>query len=361
LIFPGGKTRCIFSTSTDYAFQVIPGDSDKVLLFFQGGGACWDELSTKGGFCTTDAVPSDLVGVFDHSNSENPFKSYTVVHNLYCSGDLHAGNVTRVYTDDAGVPVQQVGSENTNSVLNWILDQQRKGLLAAKLTDFVVMGCSAGSIGTQVWAQTALATIPWKNAAVIPDSYAGIFPEGTQGPLIYGYGVCDMVDPSLKSSCLAQTLTLQDITDTAMQQIAQYSQHVPFSFIQSKTDAVQISFYIAVGALTPDSTAAITPEEFYTEVNEVFERYNSNPNFVHFMVTGSQHCFTPMNVVYRADTTGPMGDASSGQPAMTEWLEDMPLESGGSVTTDCDGELLPESAWEGGEYCDSALAGKVYM
>ncbi len=43
IVQPGGTTRCIFSTSTVYGFQVIPGDSDKLLLYFQGGGACWDE------------------------------------------------------------------------------------------------------------------------------------------------------------------------------------------------------------------------------------------------------------------------------------------------------------------------------
>ena len=80
LVYPGGESRCIFSTSTDYSFQIIPGDSDKVLLYFQGGGACWNKFSTSSTFCTTDAIPNDLVGVFDHSNNANPYKSYTVIH-----------------------------------------------------------------------------------------------------------------------------------------------------------------------------------------------------------------------------------------------------------------------------------------
>lgn len=38
LIVPEASTgaQCIFETSTEYAFQVIPGDSDKVLVFYQG-------------------------------------------------------------------------------------------------------------------------------------------------------------------------------------------------------------------------------------------------------------------------------------------------------------------------------------
>jgi len=49
LVSPGGMTRCIFSGSTPYSFQVIPGDTSKVLVYFQGGGACWDKFSTATG------------------------------------------------------------------------------------------------------------------------------------------------------------------------------------------------------------------------------------------------------------------------------------------------------------------------
>ena len=124
------------------------------------------------------------------------------------------------------------------------------------------------------------------------------------GPLIKDYGACAVVDASLQESCQAETLTLQDITDTSMAQIATYDGRVPYAFIQSKVDDVQIAFYIAVGALTPNSKAFITPEQYYKEVNHVFEQYNSNPNFVNFMVTGDRHCFTPNNLMYTADTTG---------------------------------------------------------
>ena len=37
-VFPGSNTRCIFSYSTPYSFQVIPGDTNKLLYYFQGGG-----------------------------------------------------------------------------------------------------------------------------------------------------------------------------------------------------------------------------------------------------------------------------------------------------------------------------------
>jgi hypothetical protein len=83
LVFPNAATsgaQCILGSP--YAFQVIPGDSDKILFYFQGGGACWDKASTVAGMCTTDVGPNSPSGVFDRTKDENPFKDFTIVHAL---------------------------------------------------------------------------------------------------------------------------------------------------------------------------------------------------------------------------------------------------------------------------------------
>jgi len=67
---------------------VIPGESDKVLVYFQGGGACWTKETTAAGFCSTDAKPTGFEGLFDRTNVNNKFKDYTIVQALYCSGDV---------------------------------------------------------------------------------------------------------------------------------------------------------------------------------------------------------------------------------------------------------------------------------
>jgi hypothetical protein len=123
------------------------------------------------------------LGLFDRTDERNPYKSYTVVQVLYCSGgkretctcacaftrgspDSHSGNVTRDYTDDAGEPVvqvsahagvreitrlcTQVGIYNAQSVVDWILEQQTKGTLASPLASLVLMGCSAGACKVEV-------------------------------------------------------------------------------------------------------------------------------------------------------------------------------------------------------------------
>lgn len=185
LVYPGGETRCIFTSSTPFTFQVIPGASDKMLIYFQGGGACWDKISTKLEFCSTNAEPDwSYEGVFDRTSELSEYKDYTIVHALYCSGDVWGGSVVRDYNDADGNPVTQTGLANAQSVVDWVQSQQQSGALASTFSKLVVMGCSAGSIGAQLWSTPILNILKWSSAAVVPDSYIGVFPEGTQGPLI---------------------------------------------------------------------------------------------------------------------------------------------------------------------------------
>mmetsp|Transcript_31921 Transcript_31921/g.53350 ORF Transcript_31921/g.53350 Transcript_31921/m.53350 type:complete len:453 (-) Transcript_31921:262-1620(-) len=340
LVFPGGETRCINSYSTPFSFQVIPGASDKVVFYFQGGGACWDELSTKLGFCSSDASPSSLSGIFDRTNEANDFKEHTIVQVLYCSGDVHGGNTVRPYNDRDGVPVEQKGLANAQSALDWVVKQQAEGNLAATLSELVVMGCSAGSVGAQLWGKQVLSALKWEKAAVVPDSYAGVFPEGTQGPLIYEYGFCKsgFLSEELTAKCNAKELTLLEID---LEFIAA-TPNVPYSFIQSKIDSVQMSFYIAVG-ITMNATGNMmtNPTEFYEGVNEIFGTYNSKlSNFVTYLVDGPHHCFTNQGLYYDADAMGPhdAGKTNSGD-MLHEWTNYLPLADGEHIDSVCEGDV----------------------
>ncbi|KAF4147386.1 hypothetical protein GN958_ATG03426 [Phytophthora infestans] len=95
LIYPGGSTRCAFDdysdntttfeSSSTYFFQVFPNlkqDKSKVLLYFQGGGACVDkdtcnfalqcQLGANSLITTTAKV--DNSGIMNRGADGNPFK-----------------------------------------------------------------------------------------------------------------------------------------------------------------------------------------------------------------------------------------------------------------------------------------------
>ncbi len=78
IIEPGGDTVC--SDGSPYKFFVHPGASDKLMVYFQGGGACWN-----GGTCDPDLKPTYYVnlektdpagydGIFRFDKPENPIR-----------------------------------------------------------------------------------------------------------------------------------------------------------------------------------------------------------------------------------------------------------------------------------------------
>lgn len=342
-VFPAGETSCIFDTP--YAFQVIPGASDKLVMYYQGGGACWDQATTLlDPLCTTVATPQPLVGIFDRTNTKNLLRDYTIVMVMYCSGDIHGGDVQQNYSKN-GKPVVQKGYQNAKSVLDWVIKQQNAGTLDKMLSSLVVMGCSAGSIGTQLWADTVLKSLQWNQAAIIPDSYAGVFPEGSEGPLIKGFGFCEtpLISASLSETCKNGKLLFTQI----MQENIAKMPSIPYAYVQSKIDEIQMSFYVSVG-VTTNTSATITPSAFYAMTNEVFGSYNNaQKNFVVFLVDGDHHCFTDQEIYYTADSLGYKNDGA-GDPGMMlyQWINQMPLKSKTSISTSCSGEILKETVLE---------------
>ena len=334
-VFPGGSTQCIFGSP--YAFQVIPGKSDKLLVYFQGGGACWDPISTLiDPLCTTDIRKQSPVGIFDRLSARNEFKDFTIVMGIYCSGDIWAGNKTQDYSKN-GQPVTQVGYLNAKATVDWVTKQQASGSLSSVLSNLVIMGCSAGSIGAQLWANTVLEKLQYKTAAVVPDSYAGIFPDGSEGPLIYSFGACStpLIASDLKSSCNAQSLTMRSIAEENIKKVP----NIPYAYIQSKVDEVQMSFYVSVG-ITTNTSAVLTPSSFYAKTNELFGTYNAlDKNFITFLVNGPHHCYTNQEIYYTADGLGYENNGKGGAGMLSDWLNQLPLVSGSSISTQCTGEV----------------------
>src|SRR5262245_23587859 len=98
---PGGDgTSC--SDGSAYSFFVHQGDRRNLLIYFQGGGACWNDATCNPrlGLFRPNLKQVDPVnerGIFDFANAENPFRDYFVVFVPYCTGDVHLGNRTAKY------------------------------------------------------------------------------------------------------------------------------------------------------------------------------------------------------------------------------------------------------------------------
>jgi len=165
LLRPGGETKC--AKGGEYAFSVRPAARDRLLAFFEGGGAC-----SVGERCAQGqpwyAPEIDLAaaktqrfeGIFDFANPENPFSAYSAVYVRYCTGDVHLGNrdVTYTITDDKGesrrIEIHHRGNVNASAVLRWI-----QANFAAPQHIFVA-GFSAGSMAMPFYASVLARQYP---------------------------------------------------------------------------------------------------------------------------------------------------------------------------------------------------------
>ncbi|HEX2619951.1 MAG TPA: pectin acetylesterase-family hydrolase, partial [Phototrophicaceae bacterium] len=159
------KTMC--SDGSVYEIFARRGESSNVMIYFAGGGACWDGAS-----CSQPITPSNfsgfyfptiweliipfLDGIFKATNPTNPFRDWTEVYIPYCTADLHVGATTNTYPVDGGDPVtiHHNGRQNVTEALDWVyanVGQPEKLMIA---------GESAGAWGSIFWTPTIAAHYP---------------------------------------------------------------------------------------------------------------------------------------------------------------------------------------------------------
>jgi len=153
-ITPGGETLC--GHGAPYSFFYREGESEKLLIDFQGGGMCWNGQTCNVSTTTFDdwINPSDgsdnpgvgTVGIMDLSHPENPFGLYDMLFVSYCNGDMHTGNHEQGYTyNDTYFDTKHKGAVNASAALNWLYANK-----PAPESVFVT-GCSAGAVGAAFW------------------------------------------------------------------------------------------------------------------------------------------------------------------------------------------------------------------
>ncbi len=140
-------TTCANGTPAGFGINFPPAPSGDMLVYFEGGGACWDDntcftLKTSVNIETTYTAATfatDIGTAPADRSAGNVFGQATLVWIPYCTGDLHAGIATRDYA--AGHTVHHTGGTNTQAFVD-ALHATLPGL-----TRIWVSGSSAGGYG----------------------------------------------------------------------------------------------------------------------------------------------------------------------------------------------------------------------
>ncbi|KAK1928240.1 hypothetical protein P3T76_016294 [Phytophthora citrophthora] len=351
LIYPGGNTRCAFDdyadntttfeSSSTYFFQVFPSqkqDKSKVLLYFQGGGACVDKYTCNFALqCQLGASPLitttakvDNSGIMERGAAGNPFNDWNIVFLPYCTGDLFVGNSLLEASES---PYNQAlgnkqclgqnrsmhlnGYNNAKAVLDWALEN------FPDPEQLVVGGYSAGSLGAQLWS--AKVAEMWQveqkstKFQVLADSYVGVFPEHktAASSLINFYGGCDVdlhFPESTVSECKAGTATATALVDALIKN----SPKSEWLFIDSNADRTQRKFYelVRLGIAGYPFATLLDAGEFYGNLTQILDSHAKLTSVTRFNIDSEQHVWLK-SAGYAAATS--IDGALLGN-VLSEWL-----------------------------------------
>jgi hypothetical protein len=171
---PFADSACEDGSPTGVA--VSQGTGPDLLVFLNGGGACWDyltcfvlDLATRGPFGEAEfealrdsALPGSIL---DRTLPGNPYADASYVFVPYCTGDVHAGDRVATYTGATGPRTyHHVGHRNLLTFLprlvaTWPAPRR-----------LVVAGASAGGFGALLNHDTLRRRWPSAQGLLIDDS-----------------------------------------------------------------------------------------------------------------------------------------------------------------------------------------------
>lgn len=297
-IKPGGRTTC--ARGTEFSFFYRPAISNRVVIDFMGGGACWNDSTCNHRTATfTDSVEyvreyyrKGLEGIYDHRQSDNPVKDWHHIVIPYCTGDLHWGNNDSVYNDPLAEPftIHHRGAENVEAVLAWVAEK------FAGPQRILVTGCSAGAYGAIYWTPKIKEMYRESQIMQLGDSGAGVltpsFPQQAfplWKPELHGPTWIPGLDP-------ANTPWADLSLEVFYEHVAEYYPELQFSQFNLAFDGTQTFFYELMGGLAWDWR----PKMIDSNLSIAF----STPNFHTYIAPGTDHCILPYQRFYSTKSKG---------------------------------------------------------
>jgi Pectinacetylesterase len=300
-VVPGGDCQC--SDGSEFSFWVREADPQKVLFYFQGGGACFsgetcDPASGtyKPGTGPQDDPTSADTGIWDQSNPDNPFAGWSVVYVPYCTGDVHVGNATTDYGN--GLVIQHKGSVNANAAIDDLVAR------FPAATQVFVTGESAGGVPTAGVAALVGDRLPNARLAALADS-SGAYPDVPAVNAAIGglWGTINAVPdwPELAGLTVEQW-SIPGVFTRAFQ----HNPAIALARFDYRNDSVQSSFTALAGLDASDLPALIDLNETQIEA--------SGADLDSWLADGSSHTILSQDDVY----TQQVGDTR-----LIDWIADL--------------------------------------
>lgn len=272
--------------------------ADRVFLYLQGGGACWDALTC---FTLSSAthiedtldgptVVAEATGLDGYlfSRSIGPFANATYVYVPYCTGDLHGGSNVATY---GARDVHHVGGDNTELIL------ARLRATVPSPSRVYVGGASAGGYGSTINFWRARAAWPGVRVDVLNDSGTTVEMDATR----YAAAIASW-NPQVPADCT-------DCLDSFTNWLPYYARTVTelhrFALLSFRRDNVIATYF------------GITQMQFETRYDALAAEMATTSYQRSFSLNGPQH-------VVLTDPTRTNGAGLSAAEWITRFVNDDP-------------------------------------
>jgi hypothetical protein len=277
----GGRTMT--ARGWPYSFWVRRGSPRKLLLFFEGGGGCFDYRSCRpGGTWFDDDVgpdddPSAGSGLLDLGDPANPVHGFTAVVVPSATGDVHWGDTRHTYRAPGGrrVTIEHRGFVNGMAAVRWAFTH-----VPAPDT-VLVSGCSAGSVGSAAFAPYVIQRYRHARVAQLGDSLAFAWPRPS-----------DLRDWDVARHWPRWIPAVRRLDQARFRisdyyaAIARFYPHVTFAQINHAADRVQTRYFVALGG---------RPRAFAGALLESLRAiHRAAPSFRSVVMPGRSHCVLPV-------------------------------------------------------------------
>jgi hypothetical protein len=284
---PVDGAHCRDGSSTGFGINVNPA-SDKLMIFLQGGGACFSSTtcasnpSKFGASDFTSFQSTGAGGILSRSDAANAVKDWNFVFVPYCTGDIHAGNnPTGMVKGVTGVQ-QFVGYANMTLYLSRIMST----LPSTKLV--LLTGVSAGGFGAAADYELVQSAFPNVPVYDLDDSGPDMEEPYAAGCQQQEVRQLWALDKTTLASCGSDCSDQMNFQLSAYKHLVASYPNVPFGFLDSTQDSV-ISYFFGLGQNNCASTSSLSGQMYTQGLDDMRTKLQSYTNFGAFLFSGTDH------------------------------------------------------------------------
>lgn len=295
---------------TPTGIGVNPGTGTDLVVFLNGGGACWDYLTcfvyntaAHGPFGAAEfaQLQAALGGtLFDRTLAGNPYADATQVFVPYCTGDVHSGNHVATYTGGgAARTVHHVGHANV------VAFARRLAATWPSPRKLVISGSSAGGFGALVNYDTFRHYWPSGEAYLVDDSGPPVGKGGIPQVELDAWFASWRMDRVLDPLCGPPCRT--DLS-AGLAAVARKYPNDRLALLSSLQDDVIAAYFFTDGPRLEASLLALSAQVI-----------DPAPNARHFYVAGTSHTMlgNPAAFAQGVPLLQWLGQQLDGDPAWT--------------------------------------------